>query len=214
VFEPFFTTKTHGTGLGLATAAQIVRDAGGEITVQSKLGSGTTFTLWLPRLRGADVITGEVAPAAPPVGTETVLVVEDQPDLRNLIQIMLVEAGYHVIVGATPSEALALGSAAGVDIDLLLTDVVMPGMSGPQLAAELVRRRPEVEVLYMSGYVGDALAKHGVDEQAVALIHKPFKPEQLLQLVRTILDARPTRRTRRASEVSLFGPDARDPARA
>ncbi len=214
VFEPFFTTKVHGTGLGLATAAQIVRDAGGEITVASQLGAGTTFTLWLPRLRGADVITGDLAPAIPPAGTETVLVVEDQADLRSLLQIMLVEAGYHVLVGATPSEALALGSAPGVVIDLLLTDVVMPGMSGPQLAAELVRRRPDVEVLYMSGYVGDALAKHGVDETAAALIHKPFKPDQLLQLVRTILDARPTRRARRPSDVPLFGHSDADKARA
>ncbi len=205
VFEPFFTTKSHGTGLGLATAAQIVREAGGEITVASKLGEGSTFTLWLPRLRGADVITGDLAPAAPPTGTETVLLVEDQADLRNLVQIMLVEAGYHVIVGSSPKEALALGSAAGVEIDLLLTDVVMPGMSGPQLAAELVRRRPDVQVVYMSGYVGDALASHGVDEGAVALLHKPFKPDQLLHLVRNVLDARPTRRARRASDVPLFG---------
>jgi two-component system cell cycle sensor histidine kinase/response regulator CckA len=206
VFEPFFTTKTHGTGLGLATAMQIVNKAGGEITVSSRLGTGTTFTIWLPRLRGAETFAGEVMPSLPLVGDETVLVAEDQADIRNLIQIALVEAGYHVIAAATPAEALAMGSAPGISVDILLTDVVMPGMSGPVLAAELLRRRPDIEVLYMSGYVGDALTQHGLDETAAALIHKPFKPDQLLQMIRTILDARPSTRARRQSQtVGLFG---------
>ncbi|HTJ44037.1 MAG TPA: ATP-binding protein, partial [Kofleriaceae bacterium] len=204
VFEPFFTTKAHGTGLGLATAYQIAHDLGGEITVDSAPGKGTTFTLLLPRASSSG---HDVQPsAAPPVaGTDTVLLVEDQPDLRNLVQIMLAEAGYHVIAASSTSEALALGTAPGVHIDLLLTDVVMPTMTGPQLAAELVRRVPEVEVLYMSGYFGDALTQYGLDEAAAALIHKPFKPEQLLKLVRDILDARPAgRRARRPSE-HIFG---------
>jgi DNA-binding NtrC family response regulator len=149
----------------------------------------------------------DVAPsAAPPVaGTDTVLLVEDQPDLRNLIQIMLAEAGYHVIAASSAPEALAMGTAPGVTIDLLLTDVVMPAMTGPQLAAEMVRRAPHVEVLYMSGYFGDALTQYGLDEAAAAIIHKPFKPEQLLKVVRDILDARPAgRRARRPSE-HIFG---------
>jgi PAS domain S-box-containing protein len=204
IFEPFFTTKDHGTGLGLATAAQIARDLGGEIAVSSKMGKGTTFTLWLPRMSSAE--SGETAAttAAPTSGAGTIMIVEDESVLRNLIQILLVEAGYHVIAAATPQEGLALGSAPGVDVDLLLADVVMPGMSGPQLAAELVKRRPETLVLYMSGYTGDALTQHGLDATAAAIIHKPFKPEQLLQVVRDYLDTRPQRRARRASQ-ALFG---------
>jgi signal transduction histidine kinase len=204
VFEPFFTTKAHGTGLGLATAYQIAHDLGGEITVESEPEKGTTFTLILPRAAAGAHDTVPAA-AAPVAGTDTVLVVEDQPDLRNLIQIMLAEAGYHVIAASSATEALALGTAAGVHIDLLLTDVVMPAMTGPQLAAELVRRAPHIEVLYMSGYFGDALTQYGLDEAAAALIHKPFKPEQLLKVVRDLLDARPAgRRSRRPSE-HIFG---------
>jgi PAS domain S-box-containing protein len=205
VFEPFFTTKPHGTGLGLATAYQIAHDLGGEIEVDSAPGKGTTFTLLLPRASSA---AHDTAPSAqPPVaGTDTVLLVEDQPDLRNLVQIMLAEAGYHVLAASSTTEALALGSAPGVHIDLLLTDVVMPVMTGPQLAAELVRRAPDVEVLYMSGYFGDALTQYGLDEAAAAIIHKPFKPEQLLKLVRDLLDARPAgRRGRRPTDHALFG---------
>jgi signal transduction histidine kinase len=204
VFEPFYTTKANGTGLGLATADQITRDLGGEITVRSELGRGTTFTLWLPRLAGGEARAAETAAPSVVPGTDTVLLVEDEIALRNLVQILLAEAGYHVIAAATPQEALALGSAPGVAIDLLLTDVVMPSMSGPQLATELLRRRPDIQVLYMSGYIGDALTEHGLDDAAAALIHKPFKPEQLLKLVRDLLDARPTRRARRPSD-SLFG---------
>jgi len=204
VFEPFFTTKGHGTGLGLATADQITRDAGGEITVDSQQGGGSTFTLWLPRMGGAEARESDVAGTAVVPGHDTVLLVEDEPALRNLVQIILAEAGYHVIAAATANEALALGTAPGVQIDLLLTDVVMPGMSGPQLATELLRRRSEIQVLYMSGYIGDALSEHGLDEAQAALIHKPFKPDHLLKLIRDLLDARP-RRARRPSEHQLYG---------
>jgi CheY-like chemotaxis protein len=204
VFEPFFTTKDHGTGLGLATAHQIAHDLGGEIVVASKVGKGTTFTLWLPRLSTNELTTADDTATSPVSGNDTVLIVEDEPALRNLIQIILVESGYHVIAAANPQEALALGSAAGVDLDLLLTDVVMPEMSGPQLAAELLKRRPDTQVLYMSGYIGDALTQHGVDEANAAIIHKPFKPEQLLKVIRDMLDARPARRAKRASQL-LFG---------
>jgi two-component system, cell cycle sensor histidine kinase and response regulator CckA len=205
VFEPFYTTKANGTGLGLATADQITRDLGGEITVKSELGRGTTFTLWLPRIGGAEARATEIAHPQVVPGNDTVLLVEDEIALRNLVQILLAEAGYHVIAAASPQEALALGTVPGVSIDLLLTDVVMPSMSGPQLATELLRRRPDIQVLYMSGYVGDALTEHGLDEAAAAIIHKPFKPDQLLKLIRDLLDARPARRSRRASEAALFG---------
>src|SRR5262249_37808352 len=152
-----------------------------EITVESRVDAGTTFTLWLPQL-------GTAAPRPAPsaiqplhTGSDPVLVVEDEPALRNLVQIVLAEAGYRVLVASNAKEALAPGTAQGVQIDLLVTDVVMPGMSGPQLAGELLRPRPEIQVLYMSGYFGDALTAQGLDEGAT-LLHKPFKPEQLLRI--------------------------------
>ncbi len=206
MFEPFFTTKSNGTGLGLATARQLVRDMGGDITVDSRVGRGTTFTVWLPLLDGTADRSTELTAVPLATTADTVLLVEDEVALRNLVQILLTEAGYHVLPASTSREALALGMAPGVTVDLLLTDVVMPGLSGPQLAAELIRRRPEVQVLYMSGYVGDALAEQGLDESAVTMIQKPFKPEQLLRLVRDTLDARPLPRAHRPSELGLNDP--------
>jgi PAS domain S-box-containing protein len=210
LFEPFFTTKSNGTGLGLATSRQIIRDMGGEITVTTRAGLGTTFTVWLPLLDGTADRSTELTAVPLNTTNDTILLVEDEVALRNLVQILLTEAGYHVIPASSSREALALGIAPGVAVDLLLTDVVMPGLSGPQLAAELTRRRPEVQVLYMSGYVGDALAEQGLDETAVTIIGKPFKPEQLLRTVRDMLDARPMPRPHRPSEGYGF----KDPGRA
>jgi signal transduction histidine kinase/ActR/RegA family two-component response regulator len=204
VFEPFFTTKASGTGLGMATARQIARELGGELHLTSELGTGTTVTVVLPRLGGDEAITPGPEAAPPARGHETVLVVEDQPELRDLIQILLVEAGYHVLAAADPGEALALGSAPGVDVDLLLTDVVMPEMSGPALAGELRRRRPDLDVLYMSGYFGDALVRHGLDDTTAEVVAKPFRPDGLLDAVRRTLDARAAARPV-AAPVGLFG---------
>ncbi len=209
LFEPFFTTKSNGTGLGLATARQLVRDMGGDITVASRVGIGTTFTVWVPLLDATADRSTELTAVPLTTSNDTILLVEDEVALRNLVQILLTEAGYHVIPASTSREALALGIAPGVAVDLLLTDVVMPGLSGPQLAAELTRRRPEVQVLYMSGYVGDALADQGLEEATVSIIHKPFKPEQLLRLVRDVLDARPMPRAQRPSDFGF-----KDPGRA
>jgi signal transduction histidine kinase/CheY-like chemotaxis protein len=203
LFEPFFTTKSNGTGLGLATARQLVRDMGGDMTVKTRVGMGTTFTVWLPLLDGTADRSTELAAVPLVTSSDTILLVEDEVALRNLVQILLTEAGYHVIPASTSREALALGMAPGVAVDLLLTDVVMPGLSGPQLASELTRRRPDVQVLYMSGYIGDALADQGLDESAVTILQKPFKPEQLLRLVRDMLDARPMPRPHRNSSTDL-----------
>jgi PAS domain S-box-containing protein len=192
-FEPFFTTKQNGTGLGLSTAHQIMRDLGGAITVESRVGVGTTFTLWLPQHGDVDPRSTPTAIQPHYAGSNVVLLVDDEPALRNVVQLVLAEAGYRVLVASSGKEALALAASQAAEIDLLLTDVVMPGMSGPQLAVELLRTWPEIQVLYMSGYVGDALTEQGLDEGAT-LLHKPFKPEQLLQMVREMLDARPRRR--------------------
>ena len=142
VFEPFFTTKPNGTGLGLATAQQITRDLGGEITVESQVGAGTTFTLWLPKIDSAERSSRTGHDAAARHRNDTVLLVEDEPTLRNLVQIVLAEAGYHVLVASRREGGPGAGARASTSI-CLVTDVVMPGMSGPQLAVELLRPRPE-----------------------------------------------------------------------
>jgi signal transduction histidine kinase/CheY-like chemotaxis protein len=191
VFEPFFTTKQSGTGLGLATAQQIAHDLHGEITVASEVGVGTTFTVWLPLVGAMSVRASADAIETIQAGSDTVLLVEDEQALRNVVEVLLAEVGYRVVVASTPAEALDV-IASGAPIDLLLTDVVMPGMSGPKLAGEIARSRPEILVLYMSGYVGNALSEHGLDERA-PLLHKPFTPERLLQMVRDTLDAHPRR---------------------
>ncbi|NVB79967.1 MAG: response regulator [Kofleriaceae bacterium] len=195
VFEPFFTTKENGTGLGLATAQQIARDLRGEITVASELGVGTTFTLWLPMV--ACVARRPPADTVQPVrvGTDAILVIEDEPALRNVVVVVLAEAGYRVRVASTPTEAIELAAETGIPIDLLITDVVMPEMSGPKVAGEIARSRPDLPVLYMSGYVGNALSQHGLDERA-PLLRKPFTPEQLLRMVRDTLDASHRERAR------------------
>ncbi len=191
VFEPFFTTKQNGTGLGLATAQQIAHDLRGEITVASQLGAGTTFTVWLPLVGSLSPRPSGEPVQALKAGTDAVLVVEDEPALRRVVETVLAEAGYRVLVASTPKEAIEV-AATGISIDLMITDVVMPGMSGPKLAGEVARSLPQVPVLYMSGYVGNALSEHGFDERA-PLLHKPFSPEQLLQMVRDTLDAHPRR---------------------
>jgi CheY-like chemotaxis protein len=188
VFEPFFTTKQHGTGLGLATAQQIAHDLHGELTVESQVGVGTTFTVWLPLVGAIAPRPATTVTQAPAAGVDAVLVVEDEPALRRVVQVILAEAGYHVLVASTPKEAIALATAPGVEIDLLVTDVVMPGMSGPKVAGEIARTHPELPVLYVSGYLGDALSVHGLDEHA-PLLRKPFTAEQLLERVRETLDA-------------------------
>jgi nitrogen-specific signal transduction histidine kinase len=204
VFEPFFTTKQSGTGLGLATAQQIAHNLHGEITVASEVGAGTTFTVWLPLVGSVAPRVSAAAIETSPAGSDSVLLVEDEPALRNVVELLLAEAGYEVLLASTPKEALEV-VATGVHIDLLLTDVVMPGMSGPKLAGEIARSRPDIIVLYMSGYVGNALSEHGLDDRA-PLLHKPFTPEQLLQMVRDTLGAHPRRLRNVSSDASRGAP--------
>ncbi len=192
IFEPFFTTKEpgKGTGLGLATVYGIVQQSGGQICVDSAPGAGASFVVYLPRAEEAAGPAPPVAAAtAPRGGTETILLVEDEEDVRELAVDILGEAGYRVLAAADGHEALRI--AAGADaIALLLTDMVMPRMSGRQLADALVPGRPGLRVLYMSGYAGTAAGRDTLQEGA-PFLRKPFTPAELLGRVRAVLEDRP-----------------------
>jgi CheY-like chemotaxis protein len=192
VFEPFFTTKPigSGTGLGLATVHGIVKQSGGNVWVYSEPGNGTTFKIYLPAV-SADVTgePGEDAPSAVATGTETLLVVEDEPSLRNLVAEILELQGYEVLVAASPVEALEI-AAATPGIDLLLTDLIMPHFNGRELAAQVTELLPSAGVLFMSGYSDEAVTRNGALEPGAAYLEKPFSAEELGRKVRAMLDAR------------------------
>ncbi|MBI4213699.1 MAG: response regulator [Chloroflexi bacterium] len=193
IFEPFFTTKEpgKGTGMGLATVYGIVQQSNGHVWVYSEPGRGTTFKIYLPMAEGEPE-----APASAPAsgaalepGDETVLLVEDQAGVRALAQEVLQASGYVVLPAKDGDEALRICESHTGPVHLLLTDVVMPGMSGPDLAAALAVQRPDLRVLYMSGYTSEAAHRHGVLEQSGAYLEKPFTPRQLASKVRETLDA-------------------------
>jgi signal transduction histidine kinase/ActR/RegA family two-component response regulator len=183
IFEPFFTTKEpgKGTGLGLATVYGIVRQSGGTIQVDSELGVGTTFTISLPRVE--DSAETVATPSTPPGrGAETVLIVEDEPEVRALVHSVLADHGYLVLSAGRPSEAVQLTERHPGPIHLLVTDMVMPEMGGPALARQLLAGRPEMAVLYMSGYTDHTLG------EGSSFLQKPFTPDTVARAVRATLD--------------------------
>ena len=189
LFEPFFTTKGpgQGTGLGLATVHGIVARSGGTIDVTSEVGRGTSFTVYFPKSDAVAVVAEARPPVAPPCAAETVLVVDDAAGLRELTRRLLQRLGYRVLMAASADEALRVFEQ-NVAIDMLLTDVVMPGGSGPELTRQLVERRPTLKVIYMSGYTEDAIVQHGVISPGIAFVHKPFTSETLGRKIREVFD--------------------------
>ncbi len=192
IFEPFYTTKEKGkgTGLGLSTVFGIVQQSGGTVWVYSEVGVGTTFKVYLPRVdEEADDIRSLVMPATLR-GSETILLVEDEDQVRDVARGILLRQGYTVLDARNAGEALLLCEQHAGRIHLLLSDVVMPRMSGPALAKRLVRTRPDMKVLCMSGYTDDAAVRHGVIDAELAYLQKPLTVDSLSRKVRSVLDAR------------------------
>lgn len=189
IFEPFFTTKEKGkgTGLGLSTVFGIVHEAGGTISVDTRLGAGTTFTIELPC---ADEEPAEEAPepeSVPKFAGETLLLVEDEQQVRRVAHRILEAAGYRVLEAANPVEALALFERSTTPVDLVLSDVVMPKMNGVELIRRLREQAPALRALCISGYTEDETARSGLQELRVPVLQKPFTPESLRRKVREAL---------------------------
>jgi two-component system cell cycle sensor histidine kinase/response regulator CckA len=190
-FEPFFTTKEkgRGTGLGLATVYGIVKQSGGLVRLSSEPGRGTTAFVYLPRATEDRATASVSAPeAAAQGGSETVLLVEDEEQVRRVARRVLEAHGYRVLCATNGREALAMTTAAGDEVELVVTDVIMPDMGGPALAEVLRRSRPELPVLFLSGYTGDDLGRNGIVASEVRFLQKPFSPEALARAVRQALD--------------------------
>jgi len=191
VFEPFFTTKgpDKGTGLGLSMVYGIVKQSNGFIEVYSEPGRGSAFKIYLPRvgeeMRTNKIHSIELAPRRRPA---TVLLVEDESAVRTLARLVLEGGGYTIVEASNGRDALLLSRQQAGTIDLMVTDVVMPDMSGPQLATHLKALRPGIKVLFLSGYTDDAIVRHGIIDGDVPFLQKPFAKDSLLKKVREVLD--------------------------
>jgi two-component system cell cycle sensor histidine kinase/response regulator CckA len=216
IFEPFFTTKGRdkGTGLGLATVYGVVKQSNGYIAVESEKGKGASFKIYLPRIEQPVTAPSKSSPALLTIrGSETILLVEDAEPLRKLARMFLTDNGYQVLTAADGSEAQQVAAQNPGPIHLLLTDVVMPGINGRVLAERLAPRHPAMKVLYMSGYTDSFIAGHGVLEEGIHLLHKPFTEEALMRKVREVLDggrdAKETESVARGETPVLAGHDVR-----
>jgi len=189
IFEPFFTTKEKGkgTGLGLATVYGMVKQNGGDIWVYSEPGAGTTFKLYFPRVAEAAETSSKKTVDLQRAGGETVLLVEDEKSVRELTVRILQRLGYEVLAAGGGEEALRQSAAHAGRIALMITDVVMPGMSGPQVAIALRATRPEMKVLFLSGYTENSVVYHGVLEAGLDFLPKPFSREALAHKIREML---------------------------
>jgi CheY-like chemotaxis protein len=192
VFEPFFTTKEvgKGTGLGLAVVYGIVKQSGGSIEISTEVGKGTTFKIYFPRA-GTHPPAGEALPAALrlPRGTETILLVEDETPLRRFSHIVLESCGFTVLDAEGGDRALELAAEHRGRIRLLLVDVILPGVSGREVAEEILRHDPGLKVLYMSGYTDDVVGRYGFTIDGTKFLQKPFTPGALARKVREVLDS-------------------------
>jgi nitrogen-specific signal transduction histidine kinase len=188
IFEPFFTTKEKGkgTGLGLSTVYGIVKQSGGYVVVQSELGRGTTFHIYLPHVEGAAEKHSVAVPEAVG-GTETILLVEDEESVRHLVRDTLSAKGYQVVEAENGETGMAAAARHQGNIDLVITDVVMPGMGGREMVKQLIETRPETKVLYLSGYTEDAIVSDGSIEKGTAFLQKPFTLQSLSRKVREVL---------------------------
>ncbi|CAN5796167.1 hypothetical protein BH23GEM8_BH23GEM8_09560 [soil metagenome] len=200
IFEPFFTTKEtgKGTGLGLSTVYGIVKQSGGYILSDSEVGIGTTFRVYLPRVddalsAGVSDIGGSDAEAADEPTWETVLLVEDEPGVRAIARKTLLRKGYQILEAASGDEAIQISRTHPGPIQLLLTDVIMPGINGRELATVVMAERPGLRTLFMSGYTGEAISRYGALEDDIAFLQKPFAPAELLRKVASVLRLQPAR---------------------
>ncbi len=217
-FEPFFTTKPigKGTGLGLSTVYGIVKQCHGHVWIYSEEGHGTTFKIYFPRVTAQERLPEPALIEADGRGAETVLLVEDEDAVRELAEVVLERSGYQVITARTAADALAIASTPGRTFDVLVTDVMMPNMTGPQLARRLRELRPELNVLFMSGYTANAILDQGLLETGVPFLSKPFSPTSLALAVRAVLDGLPTHEipASAASRKPGEGPRTRPPVKA